>query len=52
MTADLGTDAPQGSTIQLSACDLDGKTVENEIITTGYTDGKRYNFSNIFTKDN
>ena len=52
VTADLGTDAPQGSTIQLSACDLDGKTVENEIITTGYTDGKRYNFSNIFTKDN
>ena len=38
VTADLGTDAPQGSTIQLSACDLDGKTVENEIITTGYTD--------------
>ena len=52
VTADIGADAPQGSTIQLSACDLDGKTVENEIITTGYTDGKRYNFSNIFTKDN
>ena len=52
VTADLGTDAPQGSTIQLSACDLDGKTVENEIITTGYTDGKLYYFSNIFTKDN
>ena len=52
VTADLGSDAPQGSTIQLSACDLDGKTVESEIITTGYTDGKRYNFSNIFTKDN
>ena len=52
VTADLGADAPQGSTIQLSACDLDGKIVESEIITTGYTDGKRYNFSNIFTKDN
>ena len=52
VTADLGSDAPQGSTIQLSACDLDGKIVESEIITTGYTDGKRYNFSNIFTKDN
>ena len=26
VTADLGADAPQGSTIQLSACDLDGKT--------------------------
>ena len=51
VTADLGADAPQGSTIQLSACDLDGKIVESEIITTGYTDGKRYNFSNIFTKD-
>ena len=52
VTADIGADAPQGSTIQLSACDLDGKIVESEIITTGYTDGKRYNFSNIFTKDN
>lgn len=52
VTADLGTDAPQGSTIQLSACDLDGKTVESEIIATGYTDGKRYSFPNIFTKDN
>ena len=52
VTADLGADAPEGSTIRLSACDLDGKTVESEIIATGYTDGKRYNFSNVFTKDN
>ena len=52
VTADIGADAPQGSTIQLSACDLDGKTAESEIITTGYTDGKRYSFPNIFTKDN
>ena len=52
VTADIGADAPQGSTIQLSACDLDGKTAETEIITTGYTDGKRYSFPNIFTKDN
>ena len=52
VTADLGAEAPQGSTIQLSACDLDGKTVSSEIIATGYTDGKRYSFPNIFTKDN
>ena len=37
VTADLGADAPEGSTIRLSACDLDGKTVESEIIATGYT---------------
>ena len=29
VTADIGADAPQGSTIQLSACDLDGKTAES-----------------------
>ena len=52
VTADLGADAPKGSTIRLSACDLDGKTAESEIIATGYTDGKRYSFPNIFTKDN
>ena len=48
VTADLGADAPEGSTIRLSACDLDGKTVESEIIATGYTDGKRYNFQMFY----
>ena len=52
VTADLGADAPEGSVIKMSACDMNGKTQETEIIATGYTDGKRYNFSDIFTSDN
>ena len=52
VTADLGTDAPEGSVIKLSACDINGKNQETEIIATGYTDGKRYYLSDIFTKNN
>lgn len=50
--ADLAENAPENSSIHLSACDLDGNTQEVELSTTSYTDGSRCNLSNIFTKNN
>lgn len=52
ISADLAKDAPEGSTVTLSAWNLSGTQETKEMSATAYTDGQRYSFSDIFASGN
>ncbi len=52
VSANLTEEAPEGSSVKLSAWNLNGQQETKEMSASAYTDGMRYSLSNIFISGN